>query len=345
MPDPFDMDANGFEAPDGDVRSASGSVSDGDDPLADARRMAERVVHEVLAANPEATLEDLNAALAARVDAYNRRPQRELGGLSPVQVQRLLADRLDGRGPIRLTSTLHVADLAAARTLANARAFLALLAEGGGFRATSAGNLNRTVVAELLARLNWPADYMELLLRYSKRVNEQDVPPLHVLRILLTLAGLLRRVKGSFRITRKGRELADAERAGELYTLLFRTHFAELNLALLDRNPEAPGFQHTLPFTLYRFGRLAATWKSAEELAAEAPLPSLREEVPIRHFGYGPDSFEYDPLPDVLEWRFLDPLNGFGLAERREEPGEHPRRPRRLYRRTDLFDRFLHFEL
>ena len=80
-----------------------------------------------LGREPE-SLEELQAAIDAVTADYNRAAQRELGGLSPMQVHRLLsADWETPDGALALNATLSIGDLAFARELANARIFLAAL--------------------------------------------------------------------------------------------------------------------------------------------------------------------------------------------------------------------------
>lgn len=297
-----------------------------------------RLLEKELGGRPAASPEELQRA-ADRVTArYNRTPQRELQGLSPVKVERLL--RSDWESPdaaLHLDEALELDDLAGARILHNARRFLAELREAGGTRATQAGNLNRKFVGKMVERLAWPPGFRENLHRYNKVVNEGDAFPLHVLRVLLETAGLLARRKGAFRVTRKAEPLLAEERAGALYAHLFRTHFRRFNLAYLDRADEAPGFQHTVAVTLYRFGRRGAPWRRPEELVADLLLAAVRERIPA---GEG-----WDRAALILETRLLRPLELFGLAELREEPGERPYLPLTRWRKTPLFDRFLRFRV
>lgn len=297
------------------------------------------VAAEILRANPDASLGELNAALQVRVAATNRRPQAELGGLAPAQVANLLsADWERGDGALRLNSTLPLDSLADARTLVNARTLLALLEERGEVRATGAGNLPRAAVADLVERMEWPDGFLEDLHRYNKVLNEDDVFPLHVLRVLLGLAGLLKLRKGRFSRTRRGADLAAESRAGELFALLFRTQFRTMNLGYLNpRLPDAPIFQRTVAFSLHRFGQVAKGWKTPEELARPILLPVVRAEVPPGPWG--------DRLPWMIESQLLRPLVGFGLAEVREVPRKERLSPNHAYRKTRLFDRFLSWDL
>ncbi len=285
------------------------------------------------------SLDELQIALDTVTEDYNRTPQAELGGLAPLQVHQLLsADWETPAGALTLDATLGIGELAGARELANARIFLAALRDAGGARATSAGNLNRKFVAEMVEAMVWPPRFRDDLYEYKKVVNEEDAFPLHVLRLLLELARLVRRRKGVFGATRRGVELLADERAGDLSATLFRVQFREMNLAYLDRfAPEAPGLQHTIPFALYRFALVGEKWAKAERLVPKLMLPSVRREMtPSEHS---------DLAALVLSSRLLWPLERFGLAETREVRGKRPNFPDREYRKTPLYDRFLRFNL
>lgn len=297
-----------------------------------------RLVEEALADRDFASLDEAQRAVDAVSDRYNRTPQAELCGLSPLQVQRLLS--ADWRSPgsaLLLDESLALEALHDARTLHNARRFLRTLREAGGTRATKAGNLNRAFVGAMVEGLNWRPGFREELYRFNRVVNERDAFPLHVLRVLLQEAGLIARLKGAFHATRKAEDLLSGARAGELLALLFRTHFRRLNLAYLDGAAEAPEFQDTVGFTLHRLGALPPRWRRAEEMVEDILLPSVREAIPVRG--------GWDPAALILRTRLLDPLEGLGLVELREEPGEHPYLPVRRYRKAPLFDRFLRFEV
>lgn len=297
-----------------------------------------RIVEQVLADGDFESLDDLQLATDAAVHRYNLSPQAELLDLSPIQVQRLLwAEWGEPGSVVRMDSTLELEMLGEARTLVSARRFLRNLQEAGGTRATEAGNLNRKFVAEMVERLAWRPGFREDLHRWNKVINEGDAPPLHILRVLLQEAGLLALRKGIFRVTRKAERLLSDHRTGELFALLFHTHFRVLNLAYLDRSAPAPEFQHCVAVALYRFGALEPAWRTREELVDELLLPSVLDQIPERG--------GWDPAALILQSRLLDPLEGFGLADLRESPGPTPHLPIRHYRRTPLFDRFLEFQV
>ena len=205
-------------------------------------------------------------------------------------------------------------------------------------RATQAGNLPRAVVGLLLDIED--DEYVDDVRRYNKVINEADHRYLHFTRIVLRLAGLVALRKGRFTATRKGQALEPETEAGELFALLFRTHFREFNLAYVDGCPEAPGFQQTIAYALWRFGRLGDTWRTSDDWAPLLMLPTVRSEI-LR------ESRLHDSSPTIVRTRALDPLVQFGLAESRatERAGgkDEVPWPKPEFRRTELFDRFLSF--
>lgn len=304
-------------------------------------------MRETVAANPDVSRIELQEALDDLVRAHNTRPQAELCGLSPEEVQRLImADWGTPGGVVETNAELSLEDLSGTRYLANARVFLAALEEEGGTRATQAGNLNRAFVERMLEEGRFRNEIFPIVMEYRKVVNEGDVLPLHELRVVLVQAGLAKKRTGTFSLTARGAELLAEEAAGALYERLFLTYFRRFNLAYLDGYPEAPEFQHALAVTLHRFGEIG-DWLSPKRVVSEAVLPVVRRSVPL-------DADRYDSLPGLVRRRLLDPLVDFGLAEARtaERPEEVAEFPEwaanfpselRMYRKSALFDRFLTF--
>ena len=314
------------EAPDRSPEDAPGAL---DDVL--------RQLGQVVSEQPHARLDDLNAALATIAAGYNVRPQAELGNLSPAAVQRLLdADWEGATSVVQLDETLPLDALGAANTLHDARLLLDLLVEDGPVKATPKGNLPRAVVARFRDRMLAPEATRESWVLEKRVVREEDFVRLHHLRVMLEVAGLAQRRKGTFRRTRRGEQLADPAQAGALLARLVRTHFRTFNLAYLDGAGPAPGFQYTIAYTLHRFARIGDAWMTPAEAAGALLLPLVRDELAT--------DVGYDRAALVVESRCLRPLEGFGLAEARDveaTPGEFLRR--RAYRKTALFDRLFRF--
>ena len=286
------------------------------------------------------TIEEANAELDRLCQAYNHRPQAQFGGLSPYQITRLIySDWDDPSSAIRVNEDLPFSELKDIDFLVDVRTFLQTMVDMEKVKATVGGNLNRKFVMEMLDKLRWPPGFVEDILGICKAINEPDLMMLNVLRIVAELARLVRRTKGYWHVTKKGRALLDESAAGRLYALLFKTHFQRFNIAYWDRVAECPEVQETIGFCLYAVGAHAADWQTPEALTPKLFLPMVQERIPEDVYSSDDDNW-------MVESRILGPLEGFGLIECQYAPG------RRLYyqkrqqvRKTALFDAFLSFDL
>ncbi len=284
------------------------------------------------------SLDDLNNFLATQNKAYNDIPKKDMGSLSPAQVAALLDSDWDSeKSSIQLNSGLSFDYLKEVPILGNSRIFLDTLLRAGGIKATAKGNLNRKFVTEMLDQMKWPEKYVESVRDVNKVVNEMDVFLIHILRIILQQAGLMRKVKGAFQITKNGKIFLREDMAGELYILLFKTLFLKINLAYLDRMPEFSSFQDTIAFSIYMFGKLCANWEKPKDIASSLLLPSVREEI---HMIY-----PYDMTAVLIKTRFINPLESFGLLERKYISGKTYYFAEYEIRKTELFDSFFKFDL
>lgn len=280
----------------------------------------------------------ISGELAAAVTEAAGQLEVELGGLSLVEAMRLCgSDWEDASGAVRLNEELTLAELQGAPMLLNARLFLRAVADAGSLKATAKGNLTRKFVASMLDRLHCEPGHVDSVRAVNKVINEADFWPLHIVRVIVELARLVRRTKGVFRTTKKRQALLAEEMAGALYALLFRTHFRKFNLAYLDRLAEIHSLQATVGFSLFMVGRHADQWVKPEKLAPLVLFPVAKAELAtLPPWALGPWS---------VESRILRPLVSFGLLERRELPSEDRWMKPYEVRKTKLFDRFLQFDL
>jgi len=191
----------------------------------------------------------------------------------------------------------------------------------------------------MVEMMSWPTGFLEDLRSFRKAWNEEDVFLLHTLRVVLALAGFVRKVKGSFRITKKGERLTQERAAGELYATLFQAFFRKFNLAYLDRLPECLGVQQTIAYSLFMVSRHATNWISPQQLARKLFLPAVSAEILPSPYGTDDEAL-------ISETRVLRPLVRFGLIEcQHSEERALFRLPLGRFRKTVLFDAFLTFDL
>ena len=315
----------------------------GESPLPTENRVSGTItekMRQALQEHPVADLDEANRIVQQIAENYNRTPQPDFDGLSPLQMCRLLYSDWDSpESAIVFNEALSLEELSSVEILVNARTFLQALRDEGGTKATAAGNLNRKFVAVISERL-WSCDrFLDDLRRWKKTWNEEDVKPLEVLRHVLQFAGLIRKVKGVFRITKKGEKLLAAESAGALYILLFKTFFLKFNLAYFDGLPECPGAQQAFLYTLLMVARHAKTWTPLPALAEKAFTPSVSAEIPFSQYRGESNA------PLLLWTRFVNPLLRFGMVQCRNEEERASRIWTQTVRKTPLFDTFVEFRL
>ena len=83
--------------------------------------------------------------------------------------------------------------------------------EEDGAKTTAKGNLNRKFVARMVTEMGLPGDFLEDLFFHNKVINESDVWPLEIMRIVLELGKLIPEKPGKVR-GRKARSLPDRTR-------------------------------------------------------------------------------------------------------------------------------------
>ncbi len=329
------------EAGGAEFRYAGAAGTETDSPFGDqdlGREIRDAVAEVAAALGPDADESAFQAAVNERLSRsmheYNSRPQAALGGLSPAQVQALLQSKWDDAGAFVLRRDPSPGDVARSDAVAAIRTLVARAAAEGGLPLTDKGNLKVKVVRELVEEMA-SRERFRPFVETGGRLIEGDVWPLHMAHVTAKSAGLARKRKGRLEATRRARELLGDDSAGELFALVFRTRFHDMNIAYGGWGPDWPGLQYQLPFTLNRFGALAGEWRSAQWLTERIVLPAALDDLP-RYF----DTPEW--LVDV---RVLWPLVEFGLAECRDSPGRRGGLRTVEYRKTPLFDRFLEFRI
>ncbi len=281
--------------------------------------------------------EEPMARIQALFEARNHSPDPELSGLTPHQAQRLLEGRFQEESPLRLATDLQPAELEGARFVQNARLLLSALRETEGTAATTGGNLNRALVRRMVDEMRF-SEEIGRERPEARTLNEEDVFDLHIARVVAELAGLLRRRKGRFILTRAGAEVADPAGIASLAAKLFRTFFGKFNLAYLDGAEDLPSLQHVLPLALWRMGVEARDWLEDQPFA---------DRVLPRVLNRDPRAERYPGASLVpVHTRLIRPLVDFGLMEsRRVGPEDTPRwQWKTEVRVLPLYDRMLRFE-
>ena len=166
-------------------------------------------------------------------------------------------------------------------------------------------------------------------------VNEPDFLPLYLARQLAETTRLLRRSKGYLKASPRGRSALEQANLPALGALLFHLIMWEIDLSDLGRGLHGRWPGGDVGVVLWSLSVAAGDWQSRERLTRLCTIPIN-----------GVIEATWDSGSSAMEARILQPLLWFGLLEhRRELIGGGRFHKRHLYRKTELFDRFVAFEI
>lgn len=149
------------------------------------------------------SLTEVQAFVERHTQQRNQRPLDEFHGLSPEQMHRLLHFPFASPELVRLPEILTISPAAPIVTL------LAMLLEAigeDGLKPTAKGNLPQKFCREA-ALTYWGEDVYRKNTRFGGINREEDFLDLHIPRLVAELAGLIRKYKGRFILSRSCRAL------------------------------------------------------------------------------------------------------------------------------------------
>lgn len=235
---------------------------------------------------------------------------------------------------LRLASDLTAAE-ASASPIVVALLHLLRMAEEKPVPLTSSGCLGRAAVVALAEIVNGPAFDLSLIRSVTKVLNEQDVWPAELLRVIAVDMRLLRRAGKTLVPTDRARKLLGAGGAGDLAARLFEIVFWRINLGRWDGCPMPSWPQGDIGIIVWALSHVASDWETPNRLARLTTVPVI-----------GVLEAERDFSGLALELRILRMLALFGLLDAAPAPPSPGRfLAKHRYRKTPLFDRLLSFDV
>ena len=301
-------------------------------------RAANDELKDLLSGQKFDSIEDVQAAENALMEKQNQKSKDDFLGLSSDQVYKMLNFAFDSPELFQFSDELPI----------EPDAPILLLVEGivsaiddKGLAATKAkGNLPQKLCKEV-----W-ADYSKLytddfVSSFHKVNKEDDFFELHVARIVLELAGFLRKTKGRFYLTQKYKKTVSKSGLKGLYPIIFKTYCREFNWSYWDLYSDAPFIQQSFLFTLYLL----------KQHGEEMVFTSVYEDDFIRAFPMVINEMEESsystPEKDLRRCYYMRAQERFlvflGLAELEIIKGDKPYDYKYKIRKTPLFDAAIHF--
>ncbi len=299
-----------------------------------AQVIADKIA-EAGAEQPFESLEEINAFTAQLANERNQWALAEFCGLSPEQMTRVLYRPFDS--PETIQFSIDIEPPPDIRIMRLFRALVEAIGESG-LKPTAKGNLPLKFCKALAQELSGGDDDRSLLLRYGGIRSEVDFEELHCTRLVAELAGLVRKYRGKFVLTRKCRDMLAKQDNGHLYFELFKAYTTKFSWAYRDGYPEADIVQHSFLYTLFLLTSFGDTERSQQFYEGKfvSAFPMALDLFPETSY-----SSTDEQARRVYFLRALDRFAAFfGVAELILK-SEELYRSKYVVRQTALLDRFL----
>jgi hypothetical protein len=256
------------------------------------------------------SLDEANAFLRQHMQQRNQAAIDEFHGLSPEQMHRFLHFPFDTPELATFPSCLDITPKAPIVSLFN----LLVDAIGEqGLKATATGNLPRNFCRESALAYLGEEEYQRWS-QYGELRSEPEFREMHVARLVAELAGLVRKYKGKFILSRECRKLLAEDGPSGIYPRLFLAFVRKYNWAYQDNYGEIPFIQQSFLFSLYLLNRYGNDWQTNtfyEDCFLRA-FPDLLSQVQPFGSYYSPEKV----LRNSYSIRCLEHFAQFlGLAE------------------------------
>ena len=215
---------------------------------------------EALAGREFNSLEEAQAFGETFMEQRNQKPSDDFHGLSPEEMHCFLNFPLTSPHLVDFPERLE--DVPDAPILS----LFKLLVEGigeKGLKATAKGNLPRDFCRNATLSY-WDEKTYQEYMHFGKVNKEEDFFELHVARVVAEVAGLIRKYKGKFILSRECRRLLAEGGLQTIYPRLLKAYSEQFNWGYRDGYRETPFIQHSFLFSLYLLSLYGDKWLPAE---------------------------------------------------------------------------------
>ncbi len=235
-------------------------------------------IRDLLQGRDFGSLDEANEVLGVHFSRKNRMANIAFSGLSPEQMSAILYDSFNSPDCLRFNKSFENEVKAPILTL-----FTLLVEAIGeeGLKPTAKGNLPQRFCRDA-ALSYWGEELHRENTRFGRINKEDDFFELHVTRIIAEMAGLVRKYRGRFILSRECRRILKQQGMGDVYLLLFKTYIEKYNWAYGDGYEDLPFIQQSFAYTLYLLQRFTAQWQQQSILEEKyvRAFPILLSEIP-----------------------------------------------------------------
>lgn len=256
-------------------------------------------IAQILAMNPDLTLDDLNVVLQQRVAEQNNRPNPDFCGLSPSQMGNWFYSPFSERSGITISKPN---DLSACPVMR----YLALILDeamqqDGSFKATAKGNLPAKLVkqaSQLLTEFDIAKFDTTLSINEFGGSSEEKFNALHYTRLLAEIAGIIYRRSGRFHIKKSAQKQYQSHGLNAFFLPMLEAAVSGYNWAYLDSWGEHLDLRMFWVFMLWRIQHHASIDQLTDEFCLA--FPDFLDQFPSDN-----DFSPQDQLQALIEARFV----------------------------------------
>jgi len=194
-------------------------------------------------------LDELQAFLNQQAALQNATSKVEIDNLSPNDMHLILYQTLDKESPLSFREDMNPETIEKIPFVKLSKEFLAIIEQHKELKLTAKGNLPPKICKELYGKKILVEDAIESGL--VKLSREADSLVIQNLKIVATLARLIKKRKNKLSLTKLGKKIIDKKLDVELFQRLFTTYSQKFNLGFHDGYPQKARVQFLFGYTLY----------------------------------------------------------------------------------------------
>ena len=280
-------------------------------------------IEQVMQDQDFASIDDANEFISKVMHERNTQGIDAFHGLSPEQMHNLISQPFTNNGVLALNeqAQLNITDFDNSKVMFLALSLISAIGDKG-IKATATGNLPRNLCrslnAECIQRFGAP--------KYEQSINkEMDFFNLHVVRILLELAKLVRVFKGKYILTAPMKKLLTKpeQMPAQLFTLLFNTYCRDFNWAYQGYDESFTFIQQSVGFSMYMLAKYGdsltdSSWYEQQYLSA---FPMLEDDIEVHP--YLEESKDVQIHRCYQHWFIVNFCEFFGLVKIKRSNNDH----------------------
>jgi len=257
-------------------------------------------IEQVVAMNPNLTIDELNVLAQHRMNEQNNRPNTDFCGLSPTQMANWLYAPFSELADVMIITP---DDLSSSPVMRYLELILEEgLAQDGAFKCTSKGNLPAKLVkmaSDLLPEFAVSNSATPLSISDYAGSNEDKFIALHYTRVLAEMTGIVYRRNGRYHIKKSAQKQYQSQGIQAFFLPMLESAITKYNWAYLDSWDDSVDLRTFWLFMLWRLQSHGSVNQLVNEVKTAFPDLLLGLEID--------DYFTSDRLLDsLIATRFIE---------------------------------------